>query len=374
MDLNRAIESTPECAAVKYFGHMPYNCINFSIGEPLFKPPESVMDAYVKAVREGSNRYAPIQGYPELRERIAEKLERENGIPAKPEGILVTNGATEAIGFVLLSLVDRGDEVVVCEPNYPIFSPIIKYCGGKAKPLPLREEKGFQIDLEDLENTLNKKTKLLVLNTPHNPTGMVLNRNSLKAISETCRTNILVDEVYEKIIYNGKHHSLASLSENPERIITVNSLSKTYCMCGYRVGYLHAEKGFVKKMLKLKLYLSNCVNAPVQKAAIAALDEKRFPEKIRREFEKRKNVLMGGFKRLSIPCVEPEGTFYAFPDISEWGNDKEVYGMFLKSGVLTMPGSIFSDLYDKHLRFSFVCEPRDIKEGVERVGNALKKE
>ncbi|UCC91806.1 MAG: pyridoxal phosphate-dependent aminotransferase [Candidatus Aenigmatarchaeota archaeon] len=238
----------------------------------------------------------------------------------------------------------------------------------------MREENGFRVDLEELKNTLNKKTKLLILNTPHNPTGMVLNRNILKGISETCRTNILVDEVYEKIIYNGKHHSLASLSETPERIITVNSFSKTYCMCGYRVGYLHAEKEFVKKMLKLKLYLSNCVNASVQKAAIAAFDEKEFPDKIKGEFEKRKTILIKGFGRLGIPCKEPEGTFYAFPEISEWGDDKRVYEMFLKSGVLTMPGSIFSGLYDNHIRFSFVCEPGDIKEGVERVGHALKRE
>jgi aspartate/methionine/tyrosine aminotransferase len=374
MDLNRAIQNTPECEATRYFGNIPKDCINFSIGEPLFRPPESVVDAYVKAVREGSNRYAPIQGYPELREKIAGKLERENKIPAKPEEILVTNGATEAIGFVLLSLVDKGDEVVVCEPNYPIFSPIIRYCGGRPKPLPLREENGFRINLEELKGMVSGKTKLLILNTPHNPTGMVLGENLLKSVSEICKTNILVDEVYEKIIYNGKHHSIASLSETPERIITVNSFSKTYCMCGYRIGYLHAEKEFVKKMLKLKLYLSNCVNASVQKAALAAFDDKDFPNKIKREFEKRKAVLIKGFERLGIPCAEPEGTFYAFPEISEWGNDKKVYEMFLKSGVLTMPGSIFSDLYDNHVRFSFVCEPGDIKEGIERIGCALNKE
>lgn len=373
MNLNRAIQNTPECEATKYFGRIPKDCINFSIGEPLFKPPKSVVDAYVNAVREGSNRYAPIQGYPELRERIAGKLEGENRIRAEPEEILVTNGATEAIGFVLLSLVDKGDEVIVCEPNYPIFSPIVKYCGGRAKPLPLREERGFQVDLEELKGMLSKKTKLLILNTPHNPTGMVLNKNVLKAVSEICKTSILVDEVYEKIIYSDKHHSLASLSENPERIITVNSFSKTYCMCGYRIGYLHAERGFVKKLLKLKLYLSNCVNAPVQRAALAAFDEKEFPEKIKKEFEKRKMILIKGFKKLGMPCKEPEGTFYAFPNISEWGNDKKVYEMFLKSGVLTMPGSIFSGLYDKYVRFSFVCKPGDIKEGIERVGCALNK-
>ncbi|MEE9323768.1 MAG: pyridoxal phosphate-dependent aminotransferase [Candidatus Aenigmarchaeota archaeon] len=373
MNLNRAIQNTPECEATKYFGHISENCINFSVGEPLFKPPESVVNAYVKAVREGSNRYAPIQGYPELREKIAGKLEVENKIRAEPEEILVTNGATEAIGLVLLSLVDKGDEVITCEPNYPIFSPIVKYCGGRAKPLPLREEKGFQIDMEELKGMLSEKTKLLILNTPHNPTGMVLNKNVLKAVSEICKTSILVDEVYEKIIYTGKHHSLASLSETPERIITVNSFSKTYCMCGYRIGYLHAKKEFVQKLLKLKLYLSNCVNASIQKATLAAFDEKEFPERIKKEFEKRKIILMKGFKKLGIPCVEPKGTFYAFPNISEWGNDKKVYDMFLKSGVLTMPGSIFSDLHDKHVRFSFVCKPRGIKEGVERIGCALNK-
>jgi len=372
MNLNRAIKNTPECEATKYFGNVPKNCINFSIGEPLFRPPESVVEAFASAVREGFNRYAPIQGYPELREKIAEKLEKENKIQAKPEEILVTNGATESIGFVLLSLVDKGDEVILCEPNYPIFGPIVKYCGGEPRVLLLKEENGFRMDLEELKNMAGKRTKLLILNTPHNPTGMVIDKNTLKALSEVCKTNILVDEVYEKIIYDGKHHSLASLSENPEDIITINSFSKTYCMCGYRVGYLHAEKEFIKKLLKLKLYLSNCVNAPAQRAALAAIDDKEFPEKIRKEFEKRKTILMKGFKRLGIPCTEPKGTFYAFPNISEWGNDKKVYEMLLKSGVLTMPGSIFSDFYDKYIRFSFVCEPDDIKKGIERIESSLR--
>jgi aspartate/methionine/tyrosine aminotransferase len=345
--------------------------VNFSIGEPLFSPPESVVNAYVNAVREGSNKYAPIQGHPGLRERIAEKLVDENEIGAEPEEILVTNGATEAIGFILLSTVDKGDEVIICEPNYPIVDPIVRYCGGRTISLPLKEENRFQIDMEELKNTFSSKTKLLVLNTPHNPTGMVLDKNTLKAISEICKTNILVDEVYEKIIYTGKHHSLAALAENPERIITVNSFSKTYCMCGHRVGYMHAESGFVRNILKLKLYLSNCTNAPAQKAALAALEEKSFPRQIRNKFLKRKTAMMEGFKKLGIPCTDPGGTFYAFPNISEWGTDKKVYEMFLKAGVITMPGNIFSDFHDKHIRFSFVCELEDIKKGMERLGCSL---
>ena len=370
--LNFSVQNMPMSKATKYFGRATPDAINFSIGEPLFSPPDCAKSAYVKAINEGYNKYAPIQGFSDLREKISEKLKSENGIEASPEEIIVTNGATEAIGYSILSLVDKGDEVITCEPDYPIVDPMVSYCGGRSVPLALKEENSFQIDLEELKNAVTQKTKLVVINTPHNPTGAVFPKNTLKAISEICDCAIISDEVYEKIIYEGSHTSIASVTDKPENVITINSFSKSYCMCGYRVGYLHAQRSLIERMLHLKLYLSNCVNAPTQKAACAALDDKEFPKKLRSEFLERRDALMGGFKKIGIECVSPKGAFYAFPNISGWGTDTEVYEMLLKAGVVTMPGRIFSEFHKEHVRFSFVCGKDDINKGIGRMESCLK--
>ncbi len=358
---------TPSCDASKYFGNAPKDAINFSIGEPVFSPPESVVAAYGEAVKSGG--YAPIQGYQDLREKISDKLIKENGIDSKAENILITNGATEAIAFSIMSLVGKGDEVVVFEPNYPIVSPMVRYCGGRAVIIPLKEDNGFQIDPDDVRNSVTDKTKLMVINSPHNPTGTVFKKKVLKEISEIYKGCILSDEVYEKIVYEDRHHSIASFSENPERVITVNSFSKTYCMCGFRVGYLHASNELIRHLLKLKLYVTNCCPAPSQKAAIAAMDDKKFPARIRRDFCERRRTLLSGFKKLKIPCVEPKGAFYAFPNISEFGSDEEVHDMLMNAGILTMPGTIFSPSCSEHVRFSYVCRIDQIKEGIRRMEN-----
>ncbi len=365
--LNRAIRDTPACEAGKYFGKVPEGAINFSIGEPAFDPPESVISAYEEAVRSGANRYAPIQGYPELRESLAEKFRRENGIPADPDNVIVTNGATEAIAFTIMSLVEKGDEVVVFEPNYPIVSPMVTYCGGKPVVIPLREDNGFRIDTEELKERVSKRTKLMVINTPHNPTGTVFGREDIRAVSEIHRGAIISDEVYEKITYEEGHHSPASFAENPERFITVNSFSKSYCMCGYRVGYLHAHPELIRQIMKLKLYVTNCCPAPSQKAALAAMGDRDFPRRIREEFRKRRDILLKGFERIGMPCSRPRGAFYAFPNVSAMGNDEEVHGKFLDAGVLTMPGRIFGSSHSDHVRFSYVCSPEDIGEGIRRL-------
>lgn len=324
-----------------------------------------MISVYRDAAR--SSGYAPIQGYPELREMLSVKLRDENGIDSDPDRIAVTNGATEAIAFSIMSLVGGGDEVVLFEPNYPIVAPMVRYCGGRPVVIPLREENNFQIDTEELKNSISERTKLVVINSPHNPTGTVFDKNRLKAVSEIFKGSIITDEVYERIIYGEKHESIASFAENPERIITINSFSKTYCMCGFRVGYLHAQKELIRHILKLKLYVTNCCPAPSQKAAMAALQDREFPGSIRKEFEERRNALLSGFRKIGIPCVEPKGAFYAFPNISAFGNDEEVHGRLKEAGVLTMPGSIFSSSHSKHVRFSYVCEKDRIEEGIRRM-------
>ena len=368
---SEAVKKMAFSQATAYFGKDHGDAVDFSLGEPKDRPPDSVVDAYIKSLREGGNRYAPVQGLLELRGKISEKLKKQNGVDATPDEILITNGATEGIAFSVMSLVNKGDEVVVVEPSYPIIAPMVNFCGGKAVSLFLNYENSFLPDLEKLKDLVNKKTKMLVINTPHNPTGAVFDERCLKAMSEIFGGVILVDEVYENFTYGVKHSSLASIADIPENVITVNSFSKTYCMCGYRTGYLHAGKELIRHMLKLKLCMSTCTSNPAQHAAVAALEDVNFPGMIRKRFEERRGILVSGLNALGLPFVEPKGAFYVFPNITEFGNDIDAFELFLKAGVLTMPGSIFHEKCKKNVRFSFVVDKKEILEGIERLEGVL---
>lgn len=367
MIFSEAIEKIRLSGAAKYFGRSNSGLIDFSIGEPKDPPPESAVDAYIAALKSKSSRYAPVQGLPELRERIAEKLSEKNKIPANPEEILVTSGASEAIAFSIMSLVGKGDEVIVAEPSYPIMAPMVRFCGGKPVSLMINEGSGFSPDIEQLKGLIRGNTRMIMINTPHNPTGTVFGKPELRAISEIFGGPILVDEVYENFTYGTEHHSLASIAGSPENIITVNSFSKTYCMCGYRVGYLHARKDAISQMLKLKLCISTCTSNPAQKAAIAALEDKKFPAALKARFDERRRLMVGGLKAAGLPFVEPKGAFYAFPDVTCMGGGEKAFELFLGAGVLSMPGSVFHESCANNVRLSFVSGAEEIKKGIERL-------
>ena len=371
MFFSSAISRMPHSKATKYFGQVRKDVVDFSIGEPKDEPPESVIAAYAESVKHGSNRYTPVQGLLELREKLAAKLSGQNGICASSEEILITGGASEAIAFSIFSLVNPGDEVIIVEPSYPIASSLVNFAGGKPVSLLLKAEDNFLPDLEKLKELINEKTKMLVINTPHNPTGAVFGKNSLRAISEIFGGTILSDEVYENFSYNEEHRSMASLASRPENIITVNSFSKTYAMCGYRVGYLHARKELIAQMLKLKLCISTCTSNPSQKAAIAALEDHEFPKAIKKKFEERRNILVQGLKSSGMRFVEPKSAFYVFPDVTEFGGDGKAFDFFIRAGVLTMPGSVFYDGCTNNVRFSFVSRADEIENGIKRLKNAL---
>lgn len=372
MHFSSAISRMPHSKAAKYFGHARKDVADFSIGEPKDMPPQAVIDSYAESVKSGSNRYAPVQGLIELREKLAAKLSAQNSICASPEEILITGGASEAIAFSIFSLVNPGDEAIIVEPSYPIASSLVTFAGGKPVSLLLKAEDKFLPDLEKLKELVNEKTKMLIINTPHNPTGAVFGKSQLRAISEIFGGIILSDEVYENFTYgNEAHHSLASVACKPENIITVNSFSKTYAMCGYRVGYLHAEKEMVAAMLKLKLCISTCVNNPSQRAAIAALEDRAFPEAIKKKFDERRSILASGLKSAGMRFVEPKGAFYIFPDVAEFGGDDKAFDFFLKAGILTMPGSVFYEGCTSNVRFSFVSSAGEIEKGVQRLKKAL---
>ncbi len=371
MIFSNSVERIKFSKATGYFGKNYEDVVNFSLGEPKDMPPASVTNAFMNSVKSGTNRYAPVQGSPELRERLSRKLEEKNNIQASAEEVIITTGGSESIALSIMSLVNPGDEVIVLEPSYPIVAPMISFCGGRPVSLTLRKDNEFWPDMEELKDAVNKKTKMMAVNTPHNPTGTVFSRRCLKAISEIFNGPIMVDEVYENFTYGSDHCSMASIAAVPENVITVNSFSKTYCMCGYRVGYTHADIELIKRMMKIKLCITTCTSNPAQVAAIAALEDEKFPKTMKMNFERRKNLMVESLKSLEMPLVEPEGAFYVFPEISEFGSDDEAFELFMKAGVMTMPGSVFHRDYNNHLRFSFVADESDIIEGISRLEGVI---
>ncbi len=372
MSFSDGVKRISFSGATSYFGMDRGDVIDLSIGEPRDQPSAAVIEAYSSALREKSgSRYAPVQGMQELREALSAKMKKANGIDAPPDQIMVTGGASEAIAFSIMSIVNRGDEVVILEPSYPIMAPMVRYCGGRPVSLKLEFGEGFRPAMDRFQEMVGRRTAMLLINSPHNPTGTVLRKGELRAFSEIFGGFILSDEVYENYTYGEGHSPLASLASRPENVITVNSFSKTYCMCGYRVGYVHACRELIRHMVKLKLCVSTCTSRPAQKAALAALRDMKFPRVMRERFSERREALLSGLESLGLPHVEPRGAFYVFPEISEFGKDEEAFGLFLKAGVLTMPGTLFHGDYAGHLRMSFAAPVDEIGEGVSRMEGVI---
>lgn len=372
LSFSEALRRMRPSGASSYFGKKGGDMVDFSLGEPRESPPPGAIEACARSLRSpDGSRYAPVQGMQALRERIAQKLSEENGVQARPEEVLVTGGASEALAFSVMAFVGRGDEVIITEPGYPIMAPTVRFCGGRPVPLMLKMEDGFRPDLGKLRDLIGRKTKMVMVNTPHNPTGTVFSRGFLRALSQTFPGVIVADEVYENFTYGQEHHSVASLAQRPERVLTVGSFSKTYCMCGYRVGYLHAHEDVVKRMLGLKLSISTCASRPAQEAALAALSDKSYPREMRMKYEARKDIMARGLRRLGLPLVEPRGAFYVFPDVGGIGSDEYAFGLFRKAGVLTMPGRVFHESCTGNVRMSFSCSEDEIREGLGRLESVL---
>jgi aspartate/methionine/tyrosine aminotransferase len=359
-------------SASSYFGKREPGVVDFSLGEPRDAPPACAVEAYAGALRgpEGG-RYAPVQGTAPLREGIAQKLSEGNGIDARPEEVLVTGGASEALAFCVMAFAGSGDEVLITQPSYPIMAPMVRFCGAVPVPLMLHEDEGFRPSLDRMRSLITRKTRMVMLNTPHNPTGAVFPRGFLRALSEVFPGVIVSDEVYENFAYDGVHCSIAAVAQRPERVLTVNSFSKTYCMCGYRVGYMHAHGDVVKRMLGLKLSISTCTSRPAQEAALAALSDGPYPRHLRMKFEERRDAMLGGLRRLGLSPAGAGGAFYAFPDVSAIGSDEEAFALFRRAGVLTMPGRVFHESCKKNVRMSFACGEEEIREGIARLESVL---
>ncbi|HET8689782.1 MAG TPA: pyridoxal phosphate-dependent aminotransferase, partial [Methanosarcina sp.] len=300
--------------------------INFSLGEPDFNTPKNICDAAAKAMYEGKTHYSPSGGIPELRAAIAEKLRTENNLDVTETGVLVTPGAKQGIFEVMMGVLDDGDQALLFNPAWVTYDACIRFAGAETVWIPTVPEKGFVPD--NFADYITDKTKLIVVNTPGNPTGGVFGKKTLQCIADLAIDHdllVVADEIYEKIIYDREHISIGSLDGMQERTITVNGFSKAYAMTGWRLGYLTAPPEILKLLLKIQSHSVSSATTFVQYGGLEALQGPQDSVKAMVDrFKVRRDVLIDGLNKMGLECKKPDGAFYAFANVSEYGNGTEV--------------------------------------------------
>lgn len=357
------------------------NTINLCLGEPGAPTPKKVIDEAVKYLLAGKTKYTPNRGILSLRAAISEKLARENGVLAQPDkNILVTVGATQALALSVMLLAGPGDEVILPDPSWPNYRAQVLMSGAKPVFANLCEENGFCMTREIIEPLITPRTRLIMINSPANPTGGVIPRQELEKIADLTNEKkipVISDEPYEKILFDGREHvSLASFPQCADYVITINSFSKTYAMTGFRVGYAAANEELINGMLKLHEPMVSCVCEAFQYACVEALhSQTEFLEQVLREYSDNRRSLVEGLNSLpGVRCQPPDGTFYAFANISGTNMSSCEMAQFLLdgAGVVCAPGSAFGEAGEGYLRFSFAAQKDRIEQAVHRMQKAIK--
>lgn len=349
--------------------------INLGIGQPDFDTPEHIREAAKQALDDGYTRYPPAKGFADLRQAISVKLAAENGIEADPDTeIFVAVGAMQVIFNTMLHLIESGDQVLVLDPGYDYYSQI-RLFGGEPVTVPVFEKDGFRVDPERLGDAVTDRTRLIVLNTPSNPTGAVLGRETLEEIAAIVRRHdlfVLSDEPYEHIMFDGREHvSIASMEGMAARTVSAFTLSKSYAMTGWRVGYAVAPSLVVDEMEKLMEHLVSGVTAVAQRAALAAITGPQQPvDEMVEAYARRRRIVHKGLNAIAgITCIEPEASFYAFPSIAGVGLDSWDFArrMAREHGVAVVPGPVFGSGGEGFVRVSFAADTEQLEEGLSRL-------
>lgn len=354
--------------------------VHLEIGEPDFDTPRNISEAAKKAIDDGYTHYGPSAGLPEFRDVIAEVHTKSHGIKFKRENVVVTPGAKPIMWYVILALCEEGDEVIYPNPGFPIYESVINFVGATPVPIQLREDREFVFDIEDFKSKITEKTKLVILNSPQNPTGGVLSKQDIEEIAKIAKQHtfmILTDEVYNKILYDGEQfHSIASDPELQDRVIILDGFSKSYAMTGWRMGYGIMREDLAALIAKLETNSDSCTCAFSQIACIEALtgpqDETR---KMVAEFEKRRNVIVNGLNKIpGISCKSPKGAFYVFPNITETGKDCRWLADYLlnEGGVAALAGTCFGDFGEGYLRFSYANSIENLELAIDRIDKAVR--
>ncbi len=354
--------------------------VHLEIGEPDFDTPMNITDEAVKALHAGWTHYGPAPGLPELRAAIASYVGKTRRIDVHPDEVVVTPGGKPIIFFPILALVDPGDEVIYPNPGFPIYESMINFVGGKAVPLKISEEKNFTFDIAELKAKINSKTKLVIINSPANPTGGVFSEQDIVEIAEIVKQYncyIMSDEIYSRIMYGYEHHSIASLPGMKERTIILDGFSKTYAMTGWRAGYGVMPKDLAAMVAKLQTNSNSCVNSFVQRACIEALNGSQDSvDEMVVEFQKRRDFIVDGLNKIKgFSCKKPLGAFYVFPNIIKTGMDSRKLADYLlnEGGVAALSGTAFGEFGQGYLRFSYANSIENISLALERIAKAMDK-
>jgi aspartate aminotransferase len=356
--------------------------IHLEIGEPDFDTPAHIIEAACKALRSGATHYTPSAGIPELREAVAETMSRARKQQISPQQVVITPGAKPIMFFVILAIGEPGVEIIYPDPGFPIYESMINFTGAKPVPIPLREEREFRFDVNELRDLVTDRTRLIILNSPHNPTGGVLEPDDLEAIAEICTQRdipVLSDEVYEHILYEGEFASIATYPgmSVSERTIILHGFSKTYAMTGWRLGFGIMPVPLAEQVTKLMTNSNSCTAAATQWAGVEAL---KGPQDsvgaMVKAFRERRDIIVEGLNSIpGIRCVKPKGAFYVFPNITGTGMDSRTCERFLmnEAGVACLSGTAFGRYGEGYLRLSYANSVENIRKALERIRSALAK-
>ena len=354
--------------------------IHLEIGEPDFPTPRNVIEAGKRALDEGYTKYGPTQGLPELRQSIASYISRTRGIKVGPQNVCVVPGGKPVMYFTIIALLQEGDEAIFPDPGFPIFESMIRFQGAKAVPIPLRESRGFSLDVNELRDLLTDRTKLVILNSPQNPTGGIIPASDIKEIAAILRERdimVLSDEIYSRITYDnppgytGTPYSISSEEGMLEKTIILDGFSKTYSMTGWRLGYGVMPEWLAEAVVKLMVNSNSCTASFTQRAGMEALEGPQDGVvAMVAEFQRRRDAIVKGLN--SIPgfrCPVPAGAFYVFPNVEGTGMDsKELADLLLyEGGVAALDGKCFGAQGDGYLRFSYANSLENLLEAVERI-------
>jgi aspartate aminotransferase len=348
--------------------------IHLEIGEPDFDTPDNVVEAGVDALHKGWTHYGPAAGLPELRQTIADYVSRTRGVPVSSDEVVVVPGGKPIIFFTMLALIEAGDEVIYPNPGFPIYESMVNYSIGKAIPIPLREDRDFSVDTKELASLITDRTKLIILNSPHNPTGGVLTKKDILEIAEAIGDrNILIlsDEIYSRLIYDGDHFSIMSVPGFKERTILLDGFSKTYAMTGWRLGYGVMRPDLAVPISRLVTNATSCTASFTQIAGIEALrGDQSSVEKMSAEFKNRRDVFVAGLNKIKgFSCRVPKGAFYTFPNITKtgWPSKKLADALLEQAGVACLSGTAFGEYGEGYLRFSVANSLENLNKALARI-------
>ncbi len=353
--------------------------VHLEVGEPDFDTPENIIDAGVNALRSGWTHYGPAAGDAKLREAIVAYINGSRGTSYAPEQVVVTPGGKPIMFFLMLALLEKGDEAIFPDPGFPIYQSMIDFSGATAVPIPLREEKGFRLDVDELERLVTDRTKLLIINSPANPTGGVLERSDLEAIARIAVEHDLIvmsDEIYAELLYEGEHVSIATYPGMAERTVILDGFSKTYAMTGWRLGYGLFPQNLAASISKLMVNSVSCTSVAVQQAGLEALTgpQEKVTE-FREAFRRRRDLIVKGLNEIpEISCVLPKGAFYAFPNITGTGKSSREFADALLQdyGVAALAGTSFGAAGEGYLRLSYANSEENLNKALERIARAAK--